>query len=179
MLHLYSVTKLDTLMIQATILEGCVMALAIGQKAPQFELPASNGENVKLADYLGKNVVLYFYPKDMTPGCTTEACDFRDRHESFEGVNAVILGVSPDPIGKHEKFIDKYGLPFLLLADEDHKTAEDYGVWTLKKNFGKEYMGIERSTFIIDKEGNLAKKWRKVKVKGHVDEALEFIKENL
>lgn len=179
MLHLYSVTKLDTLMIQATILEGFVMALAIGQKAPQFELPASNGETVKLADYLGKNVVLYFYPKDMTPGCTTEACDFRDRHESFEGVNAVILGVSPDPIGKHEKFIDKYGLPFLLLADEDHKTAEDYGVWTLKKNFGKEYMGIERSTFIIDKEGNLAKEWRKVKVKGHVDEALEFIKENL
>lgn len=155
------------------------MALAIGKAAPQFELPASNGESVKLSDFSGKNVVLYFYPKDMTPGCTTEACDFRDHHESFEGLNAVILGVSPDPINKHEKFIDKYGLPFLLLADEDHRTAEDYGVWTLKKNFGKEYMGIERSTFIIDKDGSLAKEWRKVKVKGHVEEALEFIKENL
>jgi thioredoxin-dependent peroxiredoxin len=155
------------------------MTLAIGEKAPSFELPASNGETVKLSDFTGKNVVLYFYPKDMTPGCTTEACDFRDLHESFEGLNAVILGVSPDPINRHEKFIEKHGLPFLLLADEDHKTAEDYKVWQLKKNFGKEYMGIERSTFIIDKDGNLVREWRKVKVKGHVEEALEFIKENL
>lgn len=155
------------------------MSLVLGEKAPHFELPASNGENVKLSDFKGKNVVLYFYPKDMTPGCTTEACGFRDHHESFEGLNAVILGVSPDPVGRHEKFIEKHGLPFLLLADENHITAEDYGVWTLKKNFGKEYMGIERSTFIIDKEGNLSKEWRKVKVKGHVEEALEFIKENL
>ena len=155
------------------------MALVIGEKAPEFKLPASNGETVKLSDFAGKNVVLYFYPKDMTPGCTTEACDFRDHHESFEGVNAVVLGVSPDPINRHEKFIEKHGLPFLLLADEDHKTAEDYEVWKLKKNFGKEYMGIERSTFIIDKNGNLVKEWRKVKVKGHVEEALEYIKENL
>ncbi|RSD24067.1 thioredoxin-dependent thiol peroxidase [Mesobacillus subterraneus] len=155
------------------------MVLAIGEKAPQFELQASNGETVRLSDLKGKNVVLYFYPKDMTPGCTTEACDFRDHHESFEGLNAVILGVSPDPISRHEKFIEKHGLPFLLLADEDHKVAEDYGVWTLKKNFGKEYMGIERSTFIIDQEGKLAKEWRKVKVKGHVEEALDYIKENL
>jgi thioredoxin-dependent peroxiredoxin len=155
------------------------MSLSIGEKAPQFELPASNGKSVKLSDFLGKNVVLYFYPKDMTPGCTTEACDFRDHHESFEGLNAVILGVSPDPIDRHEKFIEKHGLPFLLLADEAHTTAEDYGVWTLKKNFGKEYMGIERSTFIIDKDGNIAKEWRKVKVKGHVEEALGFIKQNL
>ncbi|MGA9226885.1 MAG: thioredoxin-dependent thiol peroxidase [Mesobacillus sp.] len=155
------------------------MSLVLEGKAPQFELPASNGEIVKLSDFKGKNVVLYFYPKDMTPGCTTEACDFRDHHESFKGLNAVILGVSPDPVDRHEKFIEKHGLPFLLLADENHKTAEDYGVWTLKKNFGKEYMGIERSTFLIDKEGNLAKEWRKVKVKGHVKEALEFIKEKL
>lgn len=155
------------------------MSLVIGEKAPQFNLPASNGDFVKLSDFTGKNVVLYFYPKDMTPGCTTQACDFRDQYESFEGLNAVILGVSPDPVSRHEKFIEKHGLPFLLLADEEHKTAEDYGVWTLKKNFGKEYMGIERSTFIIDQEGNLAKEWRKVKVKGHVEEALTYIKENL
>ena len=155
------------------------MSLVIGEKAPQFKLPASNGETVSLSDFIGKNVVLYFYPKDMTPGCTTEACNFRDQYESFEGLNAVILGVSPDPVSRHEKFIEKHGLPFLLLADEEHKIAEDYGVWTLKKNFGKEYMGIERSTFIIDKEGKLAKEWRKVKVKGHVEEALAYIKENL
>jgi thioredoxin-dependent peroxiredoxin len=155
------------------------MAVEVGQAAPDFELLASNGEKVKLSDFRGKNVVLYFYPKDMTPGCTTEACDFRDHHQSFSDVNAVILGVSPDPIEKHQKFIEKYDLPFLLLVDEDHKVAETYGVWKLKKNFGKEYMGIERSTFIIDKEGKIVKEWRKVKVKGHVEEALQFIKDHL
>ena len=155
------------------------MTVEVGKKAPDFELPASNGETVKLSDYRGKNVVVYFYPKDMTPGCTTEACDFRDHHKSFEELDAVILGISPDPVNRHEKFIEKYDLPFLLLADEAHKVAEDYGVWVLKKNFGKEYMGIERSTFVVDKEGNIAKEWRKVRVKGHVEEALQFIKENL
>lgn len=155
------------------------MSAELNKPAPDFELKASNGENVKLSDYQGKNVVLYFYPKDMTPGCTTEACDFRDHHSSFGDLNAVILGVSPDPVERHQKFIEKHDLPFLLLADEDHKVAEEYGVWKLKKNFGKEYMGIERSTFIIDKEGNLVKEWRKVRVKNHVEEALEYIKENL
>ncbi|PAE22723.1 thioredoxin-dependent thiol peroxidase [Bacillus sp. 7894-2] len=155
------------------------MAIEIGKPAPDFELEASNGERVKLSDYRGKNVVLYFYPKDMTPGCTTQACDFRDQHQNFAEVNAVVLGVSPDPLSRHEKFIEKHGLPFLLLADEDHNAAETYGVWRLKKNFGKEYMGIERSTFIIDQEGKLVKEWRKVKVKDHVEEALEYIKENL
>lgn len=155
------------------------MAISIGELAPDFELAASNGEKVKLSDYRGKNIVLYFYPKDMTPGCTTQACDFRDNHGNFADVNAVVLGISPDPLSRHEKFIDKHGLPFLLLADEDYKAAEAYGVWKLKKNFGKEYMGIERSTFIIDQEGKLVKEWRKVKVKGHVEEALEYIKENL
>lgn len=155
------------------------MAVTIGELAPDFELEASNGKKIKLSDFRGKNVVLYFYPKDMTPGCTTQACDFRDQYENFAGVNAVILGVSPDPLTRHEKFIEKHSLPFLLLADEDHKTAEAYDVWKLKKNFGKEYMGIERSTFIIDQEGKLVKEWRKVKVKGHVEEALEYIKENL
>lgn len=155
------------------------MTIEIGKTAPDFELESSNGEKVKLSDYRGKNVVLYFYPKDMTPGRTTQACDFRDQHQNFADVNAVVLGVSPDPLSRHEKFIEKHGLPFLLLADEDHEAAEAYGVWKLKKNFGKEYMGIERSTFIIDQEGKLVKEWRKVKVKGHVEEALEYIRENL
>jgi thioredoxin-dependent peroxiredoxin len=155
------------------------MALELGMKAPVFSLAASNGDTVQLSDFRGKNVVLYFYPKDMTPGCTTEACDFRDQINQFTEVNAVILGVSPDPIDRHLKFADKYGLPFLLLADTEHEAAEAYGVWKLKKNFGKEYMGVERSTFIINKEGTLVKEWRKVKVKGHVEEALLYIKEYL
>ncbi|KUP09636.1 peroxiredoxin [Bacillus coahuilensis m2-6] len=155
------------------------MTVEVGNKAPDFTALASNGEKVSLSDYKGKNVVLYFYPKDMTPGCTTEACDFRDQHTSFEDLDAVILGVSPDPLASHEKFINKHDLPFLLVADEDHSVSEAYGVWQLKKNFGKEYMGVVRSTFIIDKEGNLAKEWRKVKVDNHVTEALTFIKENL
>ncbi|WP_273852930.1 thioredoxin-dependent thiol peroxidase [Guptibacillus spartinae] len=155
------------------------MSVEIGEKAPDFKLEASTGETVSLSDYKGKNVVLYFYPKDMTPGCTTEACDFRDHIEGFEELDTVILGVSPDPVEKHKKFIDKYDLPFLLLADEDHSAAEAYDVWQLKKNFGKEYMGIVRSTFVIDKEGNLVKEWRKVRVKDHVESALSYIKENL
>ncbi|AZB41935.1 thioredoxin-dependent thiol peroxidase [Bacillus sp. FJAT-42376] len=153
------------------------MSIEVGVQAPEFELIAAGGEKVKLSDYRGKYVVLYFYPKDMTPGCTTQACDFRDRHSEFSDVNAVILGVSPDPVDKHDKFRDKYDLPFHLLADEDHKVSEAYGVWKLKKNFGKEYMGIERSTFIIDPEGKIIKEWKKVKVKDHVEEALAFIKQ--
>ncbi|WP_027964194.1 thioredoxin-dependent thiol peroxidase [Halalkalibacillus halophilus] len=155
------------------------MSMEVGKQAPDFTLPSSSGEDVKLSDFQGKHVVLYFYPKDMTPGCTTEACDFRDNHQTFEELNAVIIGVSPDPVSRHEKFIDKHDLPFMLLADENHEVAEQYGVWKWKKNFGKEYYGIERSTFIIDKDGQLVKEWRKVRVKEHVDEALNYIKENL
>ena len=155
------------------------MTTLVGQIAPDFALPASNGQTVRLADFHGKNIVLYFYPKDMTPGCTTEACDFRDRHQDFSGLNTVILGVSPDPVLKHEKFIEKHSLPFLLLADEQNEFAKAFDVWKLKKNFGKEYMGIERSTFIIDSEGKVVKEWRKVKVKGHTDEVFQFIQENL
>ncbi|WP_164669993.1 thioredoxin-dependent thiol peroxidase [Virgibacillus doumboii] len=154
------------------------MSVEVGNQAPQFTLLNQYGKEVSLSDYKGKYVVLYFYPKDMTPGCTTEACDFRDAKESFSELDAVIIGVSPDPVESHQKFIDKHDLPFMLLADEDHKVAEDYDVWKFKKNFGKEYYGIERSTFIIDKEGNLQKEFRKVKVDGHVEEALEFIREN-
>jgi len=152
------------------------MAINLKEPAPDFTLPESNGKNVRLSDFKGKYVVLYFYPKDMTRGCTTEACDFRDAHDDFSDLNTVILGVSPDPVEKHQKFIDKHELPFYLLADEDKKVASDYGVWKLKKNFGKEYYGIERSTFIIDPEGNIQKAFRNVRVKGHVEEALEFIK---
>ncbi|MEH7331621.1 thioredoxin-dependent thiol peroxidase [Neobacillus drentensis] len=154
------------------------MTVEIGKLAPDFTLNANNGETITLSQLKGKNVVLYFYPKDMTPGCTTEACDFRDQYQEFNDVNAVILGISPDPVDRHQKFVEKYGLPFLLLADTDHKVAEAYDVWKLKKNFGKEYMGIERSTFIIDKDGKVVKEWRKVQVKGHVEEALSYIREN-
>ncbi|MBM7650271.1 peroxiredoxin Q/BCP [Bacillus ectoiniformans] len=153
------------------------MTAQLNEMAPDFTLLANSGEEVSLSHFKGKNVVLYFYPKDMTPGCTTQACDFRDQHEKFSGLNTVILGISTDPVERHKKFIDKYDLPFLLLADEEHKACELYGVWKLKKNFGKEYMGIERSTFIIDPEGTLIKEWRKVKVKGHVEEALQFIQD--
>ncbi|TDL30643.1 thioredoxin-dependent thiol peroxidase [Jeotgalibacillus sp. S-D1] len=156
------------------------MKIEVGEKAPDFTLETQSGETVSLSDYVGKkNVVLYFYPKDMTPGCTTQACDFRDHHASFEGVDAVILGVSPDPKEKHKRFIDKHDLPFELLVDQEHEAAEKYGVWKLKKTFGKEYMGIERSTFAIDKEGRLAKEWRGVRVKGHVEDTLKFVQNEL
>ncbi|KAB7662772.1 thioredoxin-dependent thiol peroxidase [Bacillus sp. B1-b2] len=154
------------------------MLVKVGEIVPDFELEAANGEKVKLSDYRGKNVVLYFYPKDMTPGCTTEACDFRDRHADFASYNTVVLGISPDPIKKHQKFMEKYELPFPLLSDENHEVAEHFDVWKLKKNFGKEYMGIERSTFLIGKDGELVKEWRKVKVAGHVEEVQRKI-ENL
>lgn len=155
------------------------MTVKIGELAPDFTLPNQDGDEVSLSDFKGKNVVLYFYPKDMTPGCTTQACDFRDHHKSFGELDAVIIGISPDPMSQHEKFIDKHDLPFLLLADEDKQVAEAYEVWKLKKNFGREYYGIERSTFIIDKKGKVQKEYRKVRVKGHVEEALEFVKEYL
>lgn len=149
-----------------------------GMQAPDFTLRNEKGEEVSLRNYAGnKYVLLYFYPKDSTPGCTTEACDFRDMHESFRDLNAVILGVSPDGERAHTKFIEKHGLPFSLLIDEDHAVAEAYGVWVLKKMFGKEYMGIERSTFLIDPTGTVVKEWRKVKVKGHVEEALVTLRE--
>jgi len=149
-----------------------------GLQAPGFTLENEKGEEISLHDYSGKEyVLLYFYPKDATPGCTTQACDFRDAYESFNDLNAVILGVSPDGEKAHTKFIEKHGLPFSLLIDEDHAVAEAYGVWKLKKMFGKEYMGIERSTFLIDPTGTVVKQWRKVKVKGHVEDALISLRE--
>ncbi|MFD1067303.1 thioredoxin-dependent thiol peroxidase [Oceanobacillus locisalsi] len=154
------------------------MQLEAGTKVNDFTLPNQDGEQVSLSDFQGKYVVLYFYPKDMTPGCTTEACDFRDHHESFGDLDAVIVGISPDPAARHQKFIDKHELPFTLLSDENHEVAEQFGVWKLKKNFGKEYYGIERSTFILDKEGKLMTEYRKVRVKDHVTDALNYLKEN-
>jgi peroxiredoxin Q/BCP len=145
------------------------MTLEIGKKAPAFELPATNGELIKLADFKGKNVVLYFYPKDLAGTCIDEACDFRDKMVEFESHDTIIVGISPDPIKQHHRFIDKYKLPFLLLSDEDHAVAELYDVWQWKKLYGKEYMGIVRSTFLIDNKGKLVKSWRNIRVKGHVE----------
>ena len=150
--------------------------MEVGSKAPDFTLKNQAGEDIRLSDFLGKYVVLYFYPKDMTPGCTTQACDLRDHYEAFTDLNTVILGVSPDPIERHQKFIEKYQLPFHLLADEDHEVAELYGVWQKKKMFGREYFGIVRSTFIIDPDGRLHEEFRNVRVKGHVEKALSAIK---
>ncbi len=160
-------------------MEGFEVTVEVGQEVQDFELMNNKGETVKLSDYKGKHVVLYFYPKDDTPGCTTEACDFRDNYESFQDLDAVILGVSPDSEESHKKFIDKHSLPFELLVDEDKKVAEQFNVWQLKNKFGKEYMGIVRSTFIIDKQGILQKEFRNVQVKGHVEKALSYIREEL
>ena len=147
-----------------------------GNKAPDFSATDQDGKKIKLSSFKGKkNVVLYFYPKDMTPGCTTEACDFRDQHKKFK--NTEILGVSIDPPERHQKFIEKYDLPFTLISDVDQKVVKKYGVWQKKKLYGREFMGIIRSTFIIDKSGAVRKIFPKVKVKGHIDEVLESLKE--
>lgn len=151
-----------------------------GMEAPGFSLVNEKNETISLQDFAGKKyVVLYFYPKDSTPGCTTQACNFRDAYEDFSQLNAVVLGVSPDSSASHEKFLGKHGLPFSLLVDDMHEVAEAYGVWKLKKNFGKEYMGIERSTFLIDPTGTVVKEWRKVKVYGHIEDTLATLKQLL
>ncbi|WKZ68439.1 MAG: thioredoxin-dependent thiol peroxidase [Melioribacteraceae bacterium] len=147
-----------------------------GNKAPQFTLPDSKGNKVSLKDYLGKKVVLYFYPKDMTSGCTQEACDFRDAHPNFKKLNAVVLGVSADSSASHQKFSDKYDLPFTLLSDEDKKVLEKYGVWKEKSMYGKKYMGIERTTVVINEDGKIQKIFPKVKVNGHIEEVLKELK---
>ena len=147
-----------------------------GKKAPAFSLKSQDGKTVKLSDFAGKPVVLYFYPKDNTPGCTTEACDFRDQHSKLQKAGAVVLGVSPDKETTHAKFAGKYGLPFTLLADPEHEVAEKYGSWGEKSLYGRKFMGIIRSTFLIGGDGKVAKVWPKVKVAGHVDEVLEAVK---
>ena len=151
------------------------MTIKIGVKAPDFDLPGAGEQKGKLSDLKGSKVVLYFYPKDMTPGCTKEAEDFRDSYSHFSKQNTVVIGVSRDSIKRHENFTKKLGLPFNLVSDEDGKICEEYGVWVEKKNYGKTYMGIERSTFLINEDGKVDKIWRKVKVKNHVDEVLEAL----
>jgi peroxiredoxin Q/BCP len=146
-----------------------------GEAAPDFTLPASGGGEVALHDLRGKNVILYFYPADDTSGCTKEACQFRDLFPNFSGADAVILGVSPDDVSSHDKFAAKYSLPFTLLADPDHEVATAYGVWSQKSNFGKKYMGIVRSTFLIDPDGKLKRIWRSVKVDDHANQVLKAL----
>lgn len=151
------------------------MTATIDKPAPDFELPATGGDDVRLSDLRGKAVVLYFYPRDNTPGCTREGQDFRDRHEDFRTAGAEILGVSRDSIRKHENFKAKYGFPFPLLADADETACRAYGVLKEKKLYGKTHIGIERSTFLIDADGVLRREWRGVKVDGHADEVLAAV----
>ncbi len=146
--------------------------IAEGQEAPDFELTSDAGETVKLSDLRGKPVVLYFYPKDDTPGCTTQACGIRDAYGEFERAGAVVLGVSPDDERSHVKFRNKYELPFTLLADTEHEVADRYGVWGEKKFMGKKYMGVNRSTFVIDEGGKVKKVFEKVRPATHADDVL-------
>jgi peroxiredoxin Q/BCP len=149
----------------------------VGAPAPAFRLPATGGRTIGLDDFIGKqHVVLYFYPRDDTPGCTREACGFRDLEGQFAAAGAAILGVSADDVASHERFAGKYNLPFPLLADVDHAVCERYGVWKLRRQGDREWMGIERTTFLIDKQGVLRKVYPKVNVEGHVDAVLEDIR---
>ena len=151
------------------------MMPTIGQPAPAFTLDSDTGATVSLADFHGQNVVLYFYPKDDTSGCTTQACEFRDSMPRFASTNAVILGVSPDSVASHVKFKAKYELPFTLLADTEKVVAEAYGVWKEKSMYGKQYMGVERTTFLIDGTGVLRHVFEKVKPAGHADEVAKAV----
>ncbi|AKJ07670.1 peroxiredoxin Q/BCP [Archangium gephyra] len=147
-----------------------------GHPAPDFQLKDQNGNDVKLSRLRGKNVVLYFYPKDDTPGCTREACDFRDEHSALESAGAVVLGVSPDDTKSHQKFATKFSLPFPLLADTERQVCDAYGVWGEKSLYGRKFLGVTRATFLIDTEGKVARVWPKVKVDGHVQDILQSLK---
>jgi len=149
--------------------------IEVGKKAPAFTLADQDGQKHKLGDYAGRYVVLYFYPKDDTSGCTKEACQFRDGLPGFEDVNAVVLGVSPDDEAKHKKFAEKYELPFTLLADPEKKVLEKYGVWQEKSMYGRKYMGVVRTTYLIDPKGKVAQRWDKVKVPDHAAKVLAAI----
>lgn len=152
------------------------MSIELNQLAPDFKLNGSDGKEHSLNDYRGQTVVLYFYPKDNTAGCTAEACSFRDNIEIFRNLNAVVLGISRDSLASHDKFISKLGLPFVLLSDSDEVVCNLYDVIKEKNMYGRKYMGIERSTFIINPEGMLTHEFRKVKVKGHIEKILEILK---
>ncbi|MBU2506142.1 MAG: thioredoxin-dependent thiol peroxidase [Bacteroidetes bacterium] len=150
--------------------------IEVGKKAPAIKLPDSEGNKVSLKDFLGKKVVLYFYPKNMTSGCTQEACEFGSAFPNFKKLKTTVIGISKDSADKHKKFIEKFNLPFTLLSDENGDVCEKYGVWKEKSMYGRKYMGIERTTFIIDENGKVEKIFPKVKVNGHVDEVLKAIK---
>ncbi len=147
--------------------------LTAGDMAPDFSLPRNGGGTVSLSDFAGKPVILYFYPKDDTSGCKTEAVDFSGLTEEFAKLGATVIGVSPDSVKSHDKFATKHNLSVVLAADEEHKALEAYGVWKEKSMYGKTYMGVERSTFLIDKSGKVAEAWRKVKVPGHAEAVLK------
>jgi len=149
--------------------------LDVGDVAPDFTLPIDGGGEITLSSMRGKKVVLYFYPKDDTSGCTKEACDFREKISEFTKAGAVVLGMSPDSVKKHDKFKAKYDLPFSLVADEEKTALEAFGVWVEKSMYGRKYMGVERSTFLIDVDGSIQSVWRKVKVPGHVDAVLDAL----
>ena len=151
--------------------------IEVGKRAPAFTLPADDGSHVKLGDLKGNPVVLYFYPKDDTPGCTQEACAFRDRSHQLLNLGVRVLGVSPDSVESHAKFRDKFGLNFPLLADVDHKVADKYGAWREKNMYGRKRLGIQRSTYLIDAAGKIAKVWPRVKVDGHDQEVLQAVQE--
>jgi thioredoxin-dependent peroxiredoxin len=154
---------------------GGTLLVEEGNPAPDFTLTSDSGERVSLSQFRGQRVVLYFYPKDDTPGCTAQACGIRDSYDDFEQRGAVVLGVSPDEESSHVKFKQKYGLPFTLLADPEHEVAEQYGVWGERKYMGKTYMGVERSTFLIDEDGRIAKVMRRVKPDTHAERVLEAL----
>jgi peroxiredoxin Q/BCP len=158
-------------------MEASGKELAVGDRAPEFSLHDHRGHPVTLKSLKGRQVVLYFYPKDDTPGCTKEACGFRDSMATIQKTGAVVLGVSPDDGASHQKFIAKYGLPFSLLSDEDSRTAKAYGVYKLKNMYGKKYWGVERTTFVIDPTGRLKAIFKKVKVDGHAEEVLEVLQD--
>ncbi len=151
------------------------MTLAIGDPAPEFTAETDGGEKIQLTDFRGKNVVLYFYPRDNTPGCTIESCDFRDAISGFQDRNTVVLGVSPDSVQSHDKFKAKYKLPFPLISDANHAIAKAYGTWREKSMMGKNYMGIVRSTFVIGTDGKIAAAYDKVKVRGHISKVLNSL----
>lgn len=152
------------------------MSINEGDTAPDFSLPGDGGKTVTLAELKGRKIVLYFYPKDDTPGCTKEAISFSEKLNEFKAQNAVVIGMSPDKAARHDKFIAKYDLTITLAADEDKNVLQSYGVWVEKSMYGKKHMGVERSTFLIDVEGKVTKIWRKVKVDGHVDAVLDAVK---
>lgn len=151
-------------------------SLKIGDRAPDFSLPASGDQTLSLADFKGHKLVLYFYPKDNTPGCTTQAIDFTASAKAFEAANTAVVGVSADSLKKHDNFITKHQLAIPLISDEDHVALNAYGVWVEKSMYGKKFMGIERATYLISEDGKIAAIWRKVKVKGHIEAVLEAVR---